>query len=471
MMITKRRRFDWLVLIICLLILLPQSRVAADQKEDLDERIKVEVLGQTNFESDISKARDRALKDAFRAALEKALGARVTTATTMEGLTITSDVVISQTWGHILSYKITKEYQSKDKYYIQLTAEVSSDARWWAEFEGSLSVNSLHVKDLTLQQSYVLDDQVSPGGLSKDKVLVIPVKGETYALMAVHTESLQVVWRKNLNSKLTTPLVTDGEWIVAVTDREITVLNLLYGWIKWSYDLKESVNQKPVTYNGNLYVTTQKGNLYVLGLNKDDLIWKYNSQSYFISAPAIAGERAYFTDSQGYLHVLDIARKSRVFKRLINPKLYATAPTPTSIFTYLAWNDGNDTISALDSVSGETIWSFIGDVAKTSSVIPPYLFNDKILGIFIHGNHSRVYLLDAKTGHRYWTKDMDETVIEVAGASKDLIVLNTWQGIRILDPEFGAILWESGAAGLKTQVVSGEDRLYYLYDQNVDIYW
>lgn len=459
---------NWMVIVLIFLLSLISTSLSVESNSELEETILVEVTGEAIIGTDIELAKTTALKDAFRQALEKALGTRITTATTMEGLTITSDIVISQNWGHILAYQKVKEWESEEKYFIQITAEVSSDARWWAEFNNSLNLPRLQIKDLTLRETYSFDDLVQPGGLYQDNILVIPTKGSSYKLVAFHTESLQIVWEQLISSRLTTPLVVTGEWVIAVTDREVTVYNLLYGWIKWKYNLQESISQRPLVYNDHLYLTTQRGTLYVLSLKKGRLIWKYNTQSYFLSEPALAGDRLYFTDTQGQLYALDIGRQSRAFQIQINPRLHTT-PTPTKLLTYLTWNDQRDVISALDSLDGSQIWQVQGKVAQATSILKPYLLNERVLAIFVHESSSQVYLLDALTGHQYWRKELPETVVEIVAVSNQLIILNTWEGIRILDLD-GNLLWENGANSLKTQVILGDENLYFMYDHQLEVY-
>lgn len=463
----KIKSASWMIIVFISLFSIASISLIVESSE-LEKKIQVEVTGEAIIGTDKQLAKATALKDAFRNALEKALGTRITTATIMEELTITSDLVISQSWGHILAYQNIKEWESEEKYYVQITAEVSSDARWWTEFTNSLNLPRLQIKDLALTKTYSYDDLILPGGLYHDKVLIIPTKGTSYKLVAIHTESLQIVWEQRISSRLTTPLINVGEWVIAIANREVTVYNLYYGWIKWKYDLKEAISQAPLIYDEQIYLTTQRGNLYVLSLKKGKMTWKYKTQSYFLSEPTVAGDRLYFTDTQGYLYALDISRQSQAFKILINPKLQA-APTPTKVLTYLAWNDGRDIIQALDSLDGSYLWQVKGEVSKATSILKPRLLNERVLAIFVHQDHSQIYLLDSKTGYQYWTKELSETVVQIVAVTNELIVLNTWEGIRILNLD-GHLLWENGATGLKTQIILGENSLYYLYDHQLEVY-
>lgn len=452
---------------ICLCLFLTTNSFAADTEK---EKIRVAANGQAVIDEEISLVREKALKDAFRNAMEKALGVRIVAATVMENLTISKDVVISQTFGHLLSFNILKEWQTDDTYHITITAEVSADAKWWAEFDNSLDVTRLHVKDLMLHKNYDLSGTIQSGAIYSNKVLVIPMRDRKYYIDGIHTESLQKVWSVDLPGRLTAPLVSNDKWVIAVSKRDVICIDQKYGWINWKYSLDEPVYQPPMIHRDSLYLTTHKGSLQVLNLSKGHREWQYLSQSYFLTAPAVAGDHLYFVDSHGYLYSFDLQRQSKVYKHLIDSNIKA-APTPTQIFTYLNWTDGTDRVTAVNSNNGTRVWNFSGKGGRsTTSSLSPYLIQGKVLSVFVQGSKSRIYLLDAKTGYKHWEQELDESVTQIAGAGDGLVFLNTWHGIRILDLEFGNVLWESGAKNLANQLLIGEEELYHLYDQTFDIY-
>lgn len=453
--------------LILFLIIIP-SHILAKKAEPV-AKINVETIGQAPLEADRGMTKEKALKDAFRNALEKALGVRITSTTVMEDLIISTDLVISQAWGHLLSYEIQEEWEFAGQYHVQISAVVSPDAQSWANYSGSIDQTRLYVKDLVYTESYQLTGQIQPGSIYQDKILVIPIKDNKYYLKGINTENNQNIWTFTLSAKLTAPLVSDGNWLIAVTSKEIISINLHYGWTNWTFSLTESVHQPPALTADALYFTTKKGLFIALSLEKGKMLWKYNSQNYFLNAVTVAGERAYFSDGSGYLHALNLPRKSRDFKILIAPELKA-GPTATEVLTYLNWNDGHDQITGLNSVDGEKIWSYQGQTSQADSVLAPYIIGNKIIAVFTARSETRIYLFDALSGYKYWEKKLDVTTIDITGADNHLIILNTWQGIRILDLEYGNLLWETSASGLQSEVVLGDNRLYYLHHQEVDVY-
>lgn len=457
-----------LVLLFCGYLLLTGFHVLA--ADDTPQRIPVQASGHAAIQTDRGAAKEAALKDALRNALETALGARITATTVMENLEIKSDVVISQTWGHVLSYKILKEWEMQGNYYVTVSAEVSSDTKWWAQYEGILDVIRLHVKDLVLKRSLNAPDPIQPGAVYKGQILIIPVKGMKYRLVAMHTDSNQIMWQRDLPDRLTVPLITDGDSLIIVTKNQVLTMSLQFGLVKWKYNLDDQVSQPPAISNGALYLTTQKGRLLALNIKNGNLLWQYASQSYFLTGPMVAGDRLYFSDGTGYLHALDLTRQSRIFKQMISPKL-RTTPAPTPILTYLAWNDVTDHVRGVNSVDGTTVWDFNGDInTAPTTALQPYLSNGKALVVFNQARQSRIYLIDAKTGLLLWKQTLDETVTEITGIGNGVVILNTWEGIRILDFEHGSMLWETAGSSLKAQLVLGGERLFYLHDSVIDVF-
>lgn len=459
----KKLAVVWVLLSLLILSMLPLTASGS-------EKIRVEATGYAPIQANQSTMKEAALKDAFRSALEKALGVRITATTVMENLTISKDVVISQTWGHILSYTIIKEWEANGNYYVTVSAEVSSDTRWWAEFEGMIDVIRLHVKDLILKRTLNAPGLILPGSVYNDQALIMPIKSDKYQLIAIHSDSHQILWKRDLPDKLVAPLVSSGEWIIAVTHDKMLAIHAHYGWVKWTAKLDEPVLQKPVIDDDVIYVTTQKGRLLAFGIGKGNLLWQYASQSFFLTAPSIAGARIYFADGYGFVHAVDINRQSRTFKQLVNPKL-STAPTASPIATYTSFYDNADRVVAINSTDGSTVWEFTGKVgAAATMTMPPHLAQGKLFTVFTQSKESRMYLLDARSGHLLWEQKMNLVVTEVTGIGNGVIILNTWGGIRILDLEHGGLLWETAGATLEAQLVSGEDQLFYLHEKVIDIY-
>jgi len=78
-------------------------------------------------ENNIPGARDKALDDALRKAVEQAVGTLVSSDTMAENYKVIHDRILAQTTGYIERYKILSETQDGELYRIKLQAEVGKD--------------------------------------------------------------------------------------------------------------------------------------------------------------------------------------------------------------------------------------------------------------------------------------------------------------------------------------------------------
>ncbi len=70
-------------------------------------------------------ARSKALDEAQRNAVEKAVGVMITSATSVENFQVKMDRILSESKGYISSYKIISEKRTGDNYEVEIEAEIS----------------------------------------------------------------------------------------------------------------------------------------------------------------------------------------------------------------------------------------------------------------------------------------------------------------------------------------------------------
>jgi len=93
---------------------------------DKKEKITVTVTGQGSIEhSNISRAEQYALKNAFQLAIEKGLGTFVKSETEVANFSLVKDKIISKSEGYILDYHKIRQWENGDMLYIKIKAVVS----------------------------------------------------------------------------------------------------------------------------------------------------------------------------------------------------------------------------------------------------------------------------------------------------------------------------------------------------------
>ena len=86
-------------------------------------RAKVMATIQKNF---VDIARSKALDEAQRNAVEKAVGVMITSTTNVENFQVKMDRILSESKGYILSYNIISEKRAGDNYEVEIEAEISA---------------------------------------------------------------------------------------------------------------------------------------------------------------------------------------------------------------------------------------------------------------------------------------------------------------------------------------------------------
>ncbi len=77
---------------------------------------------------DVAMARDKAINDAKRKAVEQVAGTRVSSQSISENFQLVSDRIYARASGYVKTYAIDKEYKDEGVYYVKMTATVDADA-------------------------------------------------------------------------------------------------------------------------------------------------------------------------------------------------------------------------------------------------------------------------------------------------------------------------------------------------------
>lgn len=88
---------------------------------------RVSAVGQAAvIGTDVANARDKAVDDALRKAVEQSVGTMVSSETVTQNFQLLSDKVFSKARGYVRNYKITSEKQDQGVYIVGIDAEVAS---------------------------------------------------------------------------------------------------------------------------------------------------------------------------------------------------------------------------------------------------------------------------------------------------------------------------------------------------------
>jgi len=117
------------IVFIFFLLLISNLQLTAQDISDSSESKKVVATGTGSiFDNNIAKARDDAIEDALRRALEQTLGTMIEAETFVENYQVIDDNIFSETKGYIQNYQVVREQKRNDYLYeVMVTAMVSME--------------------------------------------------------------------------------------------------------------------------------------------------------------------------------------------------------------------------------------------------------------------------------------------------------------------------------------------------------
>lgn len=103
------------------------ASASAEVTSKTDAPQRVSAVGQAAvIGTDIANARDKAVDDALRKAVEQSVGTMITSETVTQNFQLLSDKVFAKARGYVRNYKITSEKQDQGVYIVNVDAEVSA---------------------------------------------------------------------------------------------------------------------------------------------------------------------------------------------------------------------------------------------------------------------------------------------------------------------------------------------------------
>ncbi len=243
------------------------------------------------------------------------------------------------------------------------------------------------------------------GGWAKNFVKdILPIDSLQYIK---YSDSVSVLWQKNLNSSISTSLLVSGDRIFATTIDGMIYCYNLEGKLLWKYDTKETIFSKPVRdkdvlavativgdiftininngeliqviglgepltsqlikfgiqYNGakttGIIVGSSKGNLYCYDLYSLEEIWENNSAKMMIEdQPLFINGKIIYGSWDNYLYCIDAATGTLIWKWTENKNFYyspaACWPVTDGKNIYISTPD--KFVSAVDVLQGKTVW-------------------------------------------------------------------------------------------------------------------
>ena len=228
----------------------------------------------------------------------------------------------------------------------------------------------------------------------------------------------------------------------------------------WKFDTGTDIDSSGVVVGGKLYVAGESGYLRCLNPRTGKHFWKTDlggtgkgtkgGSNGSETSPAIADGEVYAATYDGFLYCVD--QKSGEIKwRCETGDDTDASPVIVGDRVYVAAEEKNPKLFCFDrSKEGAEVWSLDNRKGWWST---PAVVDDKL---YIGGNDSKVYCLDAKTGKKVWVHDAGSSVWSSPAVVDGKVVVGTRSRYLImLDAKTGKRIWRGDMGGrtLSTPIV------------------
>ena len=292
-----------------------------------------------------------------------------------------------------------------------------------------------------------------------------------------------ILWQHNVAGwALNAPVPSDGVVYVGADDTKVYALDAETGEQLWNFETGDVVRSPATVSDGIVYVGSNDNNLYALNAETGSLMWQHDTGSPVQYAPLVSEDTVYVpTISEGgrKLHALDATVGSQLWAA---SQYYPfDSGWESGIGAALADDmliviDNEGAVHALDIQTGESNWSFQGDVGTDT---PPVVIGDVVYvtavntahaldiqtgtelwnfstgmfpargfapiiydGMYYFAPDNHVFALDIMTGEPIWTLDLDEMASTAPVVADDMVFVASESGVfYALDQHTGDVRW------------------------------
>jgi hypothetical protein len=167
----------------------PAAPASAEVTVSGGEGTDLTVEGAAANEGDLGIARDRAIKDALRKAVEQGVGTYITSDTKVQNFQLLSDNIYSRSQGYVASYRVVGEWQESGMYRVAVRARVKLD-----RIEDDLAAIGLLIEQQGRPRvMVVVKELANPDDITVDDQMMSQEMLETMMLDAFQAKGFPVV--------------------------------------------------------------------------------------------------------------------------------------------------------------------------------------------------------------------------------------------------------------------------------------
>ena len=198
--------------------------------------------------------------------------------------------------------------------------------------------------------------------------------------------------------------VRDGVVYVGSRDLHIYAIDAATGTMLWRHKTGAEIRAAPTVADGIVFVGSDDGNLYALDAETGTTLWTYESSGLVRVSPVVADGMVYIglinRGSPASVIALNATDGDLAWRRDETEVESASSLVVADGVLYYGSDDGN--VNALDSSTGELLWSYRAD-QDVYTPPQPAIYNGTV---YVHWGEL-VFALDNSNGSLQWQYEKD----------------------------------------------------------------
>lgn len=251
------------------------------------------------------------------------------------------------------------------------------------------------------------------------------------------------------------PLVTNNAVYVGDLANNFHKLDKETGTIQWRFsESKGFFIGQAAKENGIVYVPSNDGSLYALDDTDGSLLWAFTTGHYIWAQPLVTEDIIYVGSMDHSIYAISKNGEALWSKEMAGAVV--SAPVLSQDGNVLFAGSIGKHFVAMDSASGEEIWSFEAE----DSIWGVSLLVDST--IYFADSGGNLYALDSDSGENLWRVGFAGSVIGGLAEIPDGMVLATGNGVMRAYDFDGKPLWESTLTGEIFQAPAVHDEYIFV---------
>ena len=267
-------------------------------------------------------------------------------------------------------------------------------------------------------------------------------------LLSLHKDSGELQWEFQTGGIFaTSPVVLEGILYIGSGDGKLYTLDAQTGQVRWSYQTDGHIASDPAINDDIVAVLSQDSYLHIVDKQTGRKRLDYRTM-FARGSPTLVGDWAYTADQLGIVAAIDWHKREYPFEknvRWVRTQLWAwgalrelpplkglawaaflpgsnfvASPIVTEDRLYVA--DAEGRVHALDSESGDVVWTYKADGFFLSAMT---LIGD---GLFIGDRFGTMYALSAETGEELWRFETGAPIGSTPVAANGLLYFTSEDG-------------------------------------------